>query len=469
MKIRDDYYNELIKIINNFSEGYFDFNENNLKNLDDGGNKELTEAIINFKNNQNIYIEDTINILDSFIEGNYKNIPIEHINIYSEIYEQYNSFAHQLKKISVNIDNLQTYIIKKGKIKSKIDTSDLKGKWLENAINLNLILDYCANRFDEIIYIINNVAKGNLKEKMKINIDEKKINGDFLYLANTINKMVDQLSQFSSELTRVSDEVGTEGILGGQAKIDHISGTWLDVTNSVNDMAKSLTIQVRNIIKVAEAVANGDLTKEITTDARGEILKLKENINTMIYKLNETNIENKLQNEKLEALSNTDALTGIFNRGYFDKMMPKIIKSCKRNDSLISFAILDLDFFKKVNDTYGHKIGDKVLQHVARVLNDNILRKKDCCFRIGGEEFAVIFSAKTRKKAFDFMNNIREMISDLKIQDDNGNIINRITISIGLTSKRASEIKSLESLFIETDNLLYIAKENGRNMVVQND
>ncbi len=173
-------------------------------------------------------------------------------------------------------------------------------------------------------------------------------------------------------------------------------------------------------------------------------------------------------NEKLEIISKTDALTGLNNRGYFDKIVPEIIKSEKRNDGLICFAIIDIDFFKNFNDNYGHKTGDEVLKGVANILKSTASRNEDMCFRIGGEEFAIIFSSMNKKKAFQFVNKIKDKVENLELKNEDGKKIDSITISAGLTCKRASDIPNLETLYEETDNLLYKAKELGRNTVVQN-
>ena len=125
------------------------------------------------------------------------------------------------------------------------------------------------------------VATGDLTKKITVDVQ-----GEILELKNTINTMVDQLSSFAAEVTRVAREVGTEGKLGGQAEVQGVAGTWKDLTDSVNSMAGNLTAQVRNIAEVTTAVAKGDLSKKITVDVRGEILELKSTINTMVDQLN---------------------------------------------------------------------------------------------------------------------------------------------------------------------------------------
>src|SRR5216117_4159042 len=120
---------------------------------------------------------------------------------------------------------------------------------------------------------------------MQLTIEGRPVKGEFRRIGTTVNTMVDQLSSFASEVTRVAREVGTEGILGGQAQVKDVAGTWKDLTDSVNSMAGNLTAQVRNIAGVTTAVANGDLSRKITVDVKGEILELKNTINTMVDQL----------------------------------------------------------------------------------------------------------------------------------------------------------------------------------------
>ena len=129
------------------------------------------------------------------------------------------------------------------------------------------------------------MAQGDLLQTMRLDVDGRPLKGEFLRSATIVNTMIKQLSVFTSEVTRVAREVGTDGKLGGQAQVREVTGVWKDLTESVNSMASNLTAQVRNIADVTIAVANGDLSKKITVDVRGEILQLKEAINTMVDQL----------------------------------------------------------------------------------------------------------------------------------------------------------------------------------------
>ena len=142
----------------------------------------------------------------------------------------------------------------------------------------------CCGRL-EVTRAIAAVAQGNLTQTVRLDVDGRPLEGEFLRSATIVNTMIQQLGVFTAEVTRVAREVGSDGKLGGQAQVGGVSGVWKDLTESVNSMASNLTAQVRNIAEVTIAVANGDLSRKITVDVRGEILQLKEAINTMVDQL----------------------------------------------------------------------------------------------------------------------------------------------------------------------------------------
>src|SRR5262249_30926951 len=151
------------------------------------------------------------------------------------------------------------------------------GVWKDLTDNVNSMGSNLTVQLRDVSKVATSIANGDLTQK--ITVDAR---GEILQIKNVINTMVDQLSSFASEVTRVAREVGTDGKLGGQAEVRGVAGTWKDLTDSVNLMAGNLTAQVRNIAAVTTAVANGDLSKKITVDVRGEILELKNTINTMV-------------------------------------------------------------------------------------------------------------------------------------------------------------------------------------------
>src|SRR5207247_3075058 len=167
-----------------------------------------------------------------------------------------------------------------GRLGGQAEVKGVSGTWRELTNNVNQLADNLTNQVRNIADVTTAVAKGDLSRT--ITVDAR---GEILELKNTINTMVDQLSSFADEVTRVAREVGTEGILGGQANVKGVSGTWKDLTDSVNGLSSSLTTQVRNIADVTTAVAHGDLSKKITVDVRGAVLELRETINAMVDKL----------------------------------------------------------------------------------------------------------------------------------------------------------------------------------------
>ena len=184
--------------------------------------------------------------------------------------DQLNSFAAEVTRVAKEVGN-------EGKLGGQADVKGVTGTWKDLTDNVNGLAANLTAQVRNIAKVTTAVAKGDLSQK--ITVDAK---GEILELKNTINVMVDQLSSFAAEVTRVAKEVGNEGKLGGQADVRGVSGTWKDLTDNVNGLAANLTAQVRNIAKVTTAVANGDLSQKITVDARGEIYELKNTINTMV-------------------------------------------------------------------------------------------------------------------------------------------------------------------------------------------
>jgi len=186
-------------------------------------------------------------------------------------------------------------------------------------------------------------------------------------------------------------------------------------------------------------------------------------------KIGYTAIRQDITNKKaIEKISITDGLTDIYNRRHFNELFPKYINSAKRHNELVSFLIMDIDFFKQYNDTYGHQMGDEVLVKIAKSLKQSIHRADDYCFRLGGEEFGMIFKIETKDQAIDFTNTIIENIENLKIEHTKSNVSQYVTASMGLITKYANDIDDDKIIYKEADELLYKAKENGRNQTAHN-
>ncbi|MFD5409984.1 HAMP domain-containing protein [Streptomyces nojiriensis] len=197
-----------------------------------------------------------------------------------EIATVFNGMADQLSLFTSEVTRVAREVGTEGTLGGQADVPGVGGAWLDLTDSVNFMAGNLTAQVRSIAQVATAVAKGDLSQK--INVTAR---GEILELKETINTMVDQLSAFAGEVTRVAREVGTEGRLGGQADVKDVSGTWKDLTESVNVMADNLTAQVRSIAEVTTAVAQGDLTQKIRVDARGEILELKETINTMVDQL----------------------------------------------------------------------------------------------------------------------------------------------------------------------------------------
>src|SRR3712207_984246 len=191
----------------------------------------------------------------------------------STMVDQLNAFASEVTRVAREVGT-------EGKLGGQAQVKGVAGTWKDLTDSVNFMAGNLTSQVRDIAQVTTAVANGDLSQKITA-----VARGEILELKNTINTMVDQLSSFADEVTRVAREVGTEGKLAGQADVRGVSGTWKDLTDNVNFMAGNLTSQVRNIAEVATAIANGDLSKKITVDVRGEILELKNTINTMVDQL----------------------------------------------------------------------------------------------------------------------------------------------------------------------------------------
>jgi len=222
----------------------------------------------------------------AFRDGNFSvRLPVDWEGVDGRIAEAFNQTLALEDHISREVLRLSKTVGKEGRLKQRMSVPEAIGGWATKVESLNTLLDDLVRPTTEVARTIGAVAKGDLGQSMELEVDGRPLKGEFLRSAQLVNKMIEQLSVFTSEVTRVAREVGTEGKLGGQAQVRGVSGVWRELTESVNQMAGNLTAQVRNIADVTIAVANGDLSKKITVDVRGEILQLKEAINTMVDQL----------------------------------------------------------------------------------------------------------------------------------------------------------------------------------------
>ena len=199
--------------------------------------------------------------------------------------DTFNEIAMANQRIAKELRRVGQVVGKKGRTRERARFDESRGAWGEIEDSVNTLVEDLLRPTAEVTRAIAAVAEGNLTQTVRMDVDGRPLEGDFLRSAKIVNTMIQQLGVFTSEVTRVAREVGTDGKLGGQAQVPGVAGTWKDLTDSVNSMASNLTSQVRNIAEVATAVASGDLSRKITVDVRGEILQLKEAINTMVDQL----------------------------------------------------------------------------------------------------------------------------------------------------------------------------------------
>src|SRR5208337_143236 len=261
-----------------------------------------------------------------------------------------NTMVNQLSSFASEVTRVAREVGTEGKLGGQADVRGVAGTWKDLTDNVNLMASNLTSQVRNIAGVTTAVANGDLAKKITVDVK-----GEFLELKDTINTMVDQLRSFASEVTRVAREVGTEGKLGGQARVEGVSGTWKDLTDGVNSMASNLTSQMRNIAAVTTAVANGDLSKKITVDVRGEILELKNTINTMVDQLNSfasevTRVAREVGTEgKLGGQANVQGVAGTW-KDLTDSVnfMAGNLTAQVRNIAEVTTAVANGDLAKKI-------------------------------------------------------------------------------------------------------------------------
>ncbi|HEY3542967.1 MAG TPA: HAMP domain-containing protein, partial [Gaiellaceae bacterium] len=231
-------------------------------------------------------LQQLLNALEAARDGNFSlRLPAAGTGIAADLRRAFNELADRREVFSKEISRVGRAVGREGRLTERAHAPAASGHWADTTTAINTLIDDLVRPTTEVARVIDAVADGDLSQKMQLTIEGRPVKGEFRRIGTTVNSMVDQLSAFAAEVTRVAREVGTEGKLGGQAKVRGVSGVWKDLTDNVNTLAANLTDQVRNIADVTTAVANGDLTKKITVDVRGEIAELKETVNTMVDQL----------------------------------------------------------------------------------------------------------------------------------------------------------------------------------------
>src|SRR5579863_5370748 len=282
-------------------------------------------------------------------------MPVTQAGINGRICEVLNDIIEMNERLVAEISSAEKIIGKKGDLSKRIEMPDAKGEWANGITSLNNLIADLTSPTLEIAGMINSVANGDLSKHIPLEIKGHPLKGEFLRIAKESNQMLSKLQLFSMEVTRVARQVGSEGKLGEQAKIKGVAGVWAELTDSVNQMAGNLTAQVRNVAAVTTAVAKGDLSRKITVEAKGEILELKNTINTMVDQLNsfssevtrvalEVGTEGKLGGQaKVPGVAGTwKDLTDSVNR------MAGNLTSQVRNIAGVTTAVANGDLSKKI-------------------------------------------------------------------------------------------------------------------------
>jgi HAMP domain-containing protein/CheY-like chemotaxis protein/signal transduction histidine kinase len=244
--------------------------------------KDLTDNVNSMASNLTAQVRNIAQVTTAVARGDLsRKITVDVKGEILELKDTINVMVDQLNSFASEVTRVAREVGTEGKLGGQATVPGVAGTWKDLTDNVNSMATNLTSQVRNIAEVTTAVAKGSLSRKITVDVK-----GEILELKNTINTMVDQLNGFASEVTRVAREVGTEGILGGQAEVPGVAGTWKDLTDSVNAMATNLTGQVRNIAEVTTAVAKGDLSRKITVDVKGEILELKNTINTMVDQLN---------------------------------------------------------------------------------------------------------------------------------------------------------------------------------------
>src|SRR3954464_5790462 len=209
----------------------------------------------------------------------------DRVGFMGKIADTLNEIVAANQSMAVQLERVGQVVGREGRTRQRVRFDLTTGAWGDMEASVNTLIDDLLWPTTEVTRAITAVAQGDLLQTVRLEVDGRPLKGEFLRSATIVNKMIKQLNVFTSEVTRVAREVGTDGKLGGQAQVREVTGVWKDLTENVNSMASNLTAQVRNIAEVTIAVAMGDLSKKITVDVRGEILQLKEAINTMVDQL----------------------------------------------------------------------------------------------------------------------------------------------------------------------------------------
>jgi len=313
--------------------------------------KDLTDSVNTMAGNLTAQVRNIAEVTTAVANGDLsKKITVEGRGEILQLKDTINVMVDQLNAFASEVTRVAREVGTEGKLGGQAQVRGVGGVWKDLTDNVNLLAGQLTSQIRNIAEVTTAVANGDLSKKVTVDVQ-----GEILELKNTINVMVDQLNGFASEVTRVAREVGTEGKLGGQAHVRGVSGTWADLTDNVNLMAVNLTDQVRNIAEVTTAVANGDLSKKITVEGRGEIMALKDTINVMVDQLNAfasevTRVAREVGTEgKLGGQAEVEGVGGVW-KDLTDNvnLLAGQLTSQIRNIAEVTTAVANGDLSKKV-------------------------------------------------------------------------------------------------------------------------
>ncbi|HUC93720.1 MAG TPA: HAMP domain-containing protein [Paenibacillus sp.] len=307
---------------------------------------------------------ELLNALMALKKGNFSHrMPYDYTGVAGKVADTFNEIMDIQESFVNEVQTVARVVGKEGMLSRRFVHKNMGGAWETTIESLNGLVVDLIQPTSEMVRVINAVAQGDLSQKVELEFEGRALTGEFQRSANNINMMVNQLSTFASEVTRVAREVGTEGILGGQADVKGVSGTWKDLTDSVNNMASNLTDQVRNIAAVTTAVAKGDLSKQITVNAKGEILELKNTINTMVDQLSTfssevTRVAREVGTEgKLGGQADVKGVSGTW-RDLTESVnsMASNLTNQVRNIAVVTTAVANGDLSKKITAEFQGEI-----------------------------------------------------------------------------------------------------------------
>ena len=313
--------------------------------------KDLTDNVNTLAGNLTSQVRNIADVTTAVAKGDLsRKITVEARGETLELKSTINTMVDQLSSFADEVTRVAKEVGTEGKLGGQANVPGVAGTWKDLTDNVNAMASNLTSQIRNIADVTTAVAKGDLSRKITVDVQ-----GEILELKNTINTMVDQLSSFADEVTRVAREVGTEGRLGGQAQVPGVAGTWKDLTDNVNFMASNLTGQVRNIADVTTAVAKGDLSRKMTVDVKGEILELKNTINTMVDQLSAfssevTRVAREVGTEgKLGGQANVPGVAGTW-KDLTDNVntLAGNLTSQIRNIALVTTAVAKGDLSQKI-------------------------------------------------------------------------------------------------------------------------